>query len=61
MSEDDNVRKIRDFFKSNVIINELDEVLSFKAENLIGIDRIMQAPSPYQWLVHLFKQIRMIG
>ena len=40
MSEDESIKKIRAFFKSNVIINELDEVLTFKAENLIGIDRI---------------------
>lgn len=39
MSEKD---KIKDFFKSNVIIDEqeLDKVLSFKPDTLIGIDKI---------------------
>ncbi len=31
---------IKDFFKSNVLINELDEVLRFKPDNLIGVDKI---------------------
>ena len=31
---------IKDFFKSNVIINEIEEVLSFKPDTLIGIDKI---------------------
>ena len=31
---------IKDFFKSSVLINELDEVLKFKPESLIGIDQI---------------------
>ena len=31
---------IKDFFKSNVLINELDEVLRFKPETLIGIDKV---------------------
>ena len=31
---------IKDFFKSNVLINELDEVLRFKPETLIGVDKI---------------------
>ncbi|MFW9900479.1 MAG: ADP-ribosylation factor-like protein [Candidatus Thorarchaeota archaeon] len=31
---------IKDFFKSNVLINELDEVLRFKPDTLIGVDKI---------------------
>lgn len=31
---------IKDFFKSNVLINELDEVLKFKPDTLIGVDKI---------------------
>ena len=31
---------IKDFFKSSVILNELDEVLKFKPDTLIGIDQI---------------------
>jgi len=31
---------IKDFFKRNVLINELEEVLRFKPETLIGIDKI---------------------
>ena len=31
---------IKDFFKRSVIINELDEVLKFKPDSLIGIDQI---------------------
>ncbi len=31
---------IKDFFKSNVLINELDEVLRFKPDSLIGVDKI---------------------
>ena len=31
---------IKDFFKSNVLINELEEVLRFKLDTLIGIDKI---------------------
>jgi len=40
MPNDENIKKIRDFFKSHVIFEELDEVLNLKAENLIGVDRI---------------------
>lgn len=31
---------IKDFFKRTVILNELDEVLKFKPDTLIGIDQI---------------------
>ena len=31
---------IKDFFKSSVILNELDETLKFKPDTLIGIDQI---------------------
>jgi GTPase SAR1 family protein len=31
---------IKDFFKSSVILNELDEALKFKPDSLIGIDQI---------------------
>lgn len=31
---------IKDFFKSNVLINELEEVLSFTPDTLIGVDKI---------------------
>ena len=31
---------IKDFFKRNVLINELEEVLRFKPETLIGVDKI---------------------
>jgi GTPase SAR1 family protein len=31
---------IKDFFKRNVLINELDEILRFKPETLIGVDKI---------------------
>jgi hypothetical protein len=31
---------LKDFFKRNVLINELEEVLRFKPETLIGIDKI---------------------
>ncbi|MHA2289167.1 MAG: ADP-ribosylation factor-like protein [Promethearchaeota archaeon] len=31
---------IKDFFKSSVILNELDEALKFKPDTLIGIDQI---------------------
>ncbi|MHA1257015.1 MAG: ADP-ribosylation factor-like protein, partial [Promethearchaeota archaeon] len=32
--------KIKDFFKRSVIINEIEEVLSFKPDTLIGIDKV---------------------
>ncbi len=31
---------IKDFFKRNVLINELEEVLRFKLDSLIGVDKI---------------------
>ena len=31
---------IKDFFKSNVLINEIEEVLRLKPESLIGIDKV---------------------
>ncbi len=41
MSEDETKSVvIKDFFKSSVIINELDEVLRFKPETIIGIDQV---------------------
>lgn len=41
MSENESKNiKIKDFFKSSVLINELEEVLAFKPETLIGIDQV---------------------
>ena len=40
MSKIDKEQKIKDFFKSNVIINELEEVLGFRPDTLIGIDNV---------------------
>jgi len=41
MSENESKNiKIKDFFKSSVLINELEEVLTFKPETLIGIDQV---------------------
>lgn len=40
MSKANNIQKIKDFFKSNVIINEVREVLDFKPDTLFGIDKI---------------------
>ena len=31
---------LKDFFKRNVLINELEEVLRFKPETLIGVDKV---------------------
>lgn len=41
MSENDakNV-KVKDFFKRTVVINEIDEILNFKPDTLIGIDQV---------------------
>ncbi len=38
MSE--KIKKIKDFFKSNVIISEIEEVMEFKPDTLIGIDNV---------------------
>jgi len=40
MSSKNKDEKIKDFFKRTVIINEIDEVLSFKPDTLIGIDNV---------------------
>ena len=41
MSENSNKSvMIKDFFKRNVLISEIDEVLRFKPDTLIGIDKI---------------------
>lgn len=40
MSLNNKDEKIKDFFKRSVIINEIDEVLSFKPDTLIGIDKV---------------------
>ncbi|MFO8017321.1 MAG: ADP-ribosylation factor-like protein [Promethearchaeia archaeon] len=40
MNEEKNINKIREFFKSNVIIKDIGEVLTFKPDTLIGIDRV---------------------
>jgi len=41
MSENETKKvKVKDFFKSSILINDLDEVLSFKPETLIGIDQV---------------------
>jgi GTPase SAR1 family protein len=40
MSENEKTQKIKDFFKSTTIINELKEILSFRPDTLIGIDNI---------------------
>lgn len=31
---------LKDFFKRNVLISELEEVLRFKPETLIGVDKV---------------------
>ena len=40
MSKMNNIQKIKDFFKSNVVINELREVLNFAPDTLFGIDKV---------------------
>ncbi|MFX0057329.1 MAG: ADP-ribosylation factor-like protein [Candidatus Hodarchaeota archaeon] len=41
MSENENKNiKVKDFFKSSVMINELDETLKFKPDTIIGIDQV---------------------
>ncbi|MFX1588339.1 MAG: ADP-ribosylation factor-like protein, partial [Promethearchaeota archaeon] len=32
--------KVKDFFKSNIIINELEDILNFGPDTLIGIDKV---------------------
>ena len=41
MSENDakNI-KVKEFFKRTVVINEIDEILNFKPDTLIGIDQV---------------------
>ena len=41
MSDNDFKKvKVKDFFKSSVMIDEIEEMLNFKPESLIGIDKI---------------------
>ena len=40
MSVNSSKVMIKDFFKRNVLINEIEEVLRFKPETLIGVDKI---------------------
>jgi GTPase SAR1 family protein len=40
MSREEELSNIKEFFKSNVIITEIEEVLRFKPDTLIGIDQI---------------------
>ncbi|MBN1802085.1 MAG: 50S ribosome-binding GTPase [Candidatus Lokiarchaeota archaeon] len=41
MSDDESISKIKDFFKTGVLIpDELDEILNLKPESLIGVDQI---------------------
>lgn len=40
MSLKNKDEKIKDFFKRSVVINEIEEVLSFKPDTLIGIDKV---------------------
>ena len=41
MAENDTKNvKVKDFFKRTVVINEIDEILSFKPDTLIGIDQV---------------------
>jgi len=42
MSNNDNNKnvKVKDFFKRNIIINELEDILNFKPDTLIGIDKV---------------------
>ncbi|MBD3211481.1 MAG: hypothetical protein GF311_02650 [Candidatus Lokiarchaeota archaeon] len=40
MSREEELSNIKEFFKSNVIITEVEEVLRFKPDTLIGIDQI---------------------
>ncbi|MHA2429895.1 MAG: ADP-ribosylation factor-like protein [Promethearchaeota archaeon] len=42
MSNNDSNKnvKVKDFFKRNIIINELEDILNFKPDTLIGIDKV---------------------
>ncbi|MFX0180815.1 MAG: ADP-ribosylation factor-like protein [Candidatus Hodarchaeota archaeon] len=40
MSINDKNVKVKDFFKSNIIVNELEDILNFKPDTLIGIDKV---------------------
>jgi len=40
LQDEDKSVVIKDFFKRNVLINELEEILRFKPETLIGVDKI---------------------
>ncbi len=40
MSEKIDVSKIREFFKSNVIIDQIEDIMKLKPESLIGVDNI---------------------
>ncbi len=40
LQENDKSVVLKDFFKSNVLINEVEEILRFKPETLIGVDKI---------------------
>ncbi|MFW9945401.1 MAG: ADP-ribosylation factor-like protein [Candidatus Odinarchaeota archaeon] len=40
MSNNDKNVKVKDFFKSNIIINDLEDILNFKPDTLIGIDKV---------------------
>ncbi len=39
MSEEDDLKKIEGFFKPQIVINDLEEILEFKPENLNDIDK----------------------
>jgi len=58
MSEEETRKVvIKDFFKSSVIINELDEALRFKPNSLIGIDQI----SSEKLIEHNIKNIEALA
>jgi len=58
MSEDEPRKVvIKDFFKSSIIINEIDEALKFKPNSLIGIDQI----SSEKLIEHNIKNIEALA
>ncbi len=58
MSEEETKKVvIKDFFKSSVFINELDEALKFKPSSLIGIDQI----SSEKLIEHNIKNIEALA